>query len=312
MGKVILVVGVAGAGKDTWIRENVTKDPRGESFDIHSSDDIREELFGSLTQEYNGVIFDTMRKRTFESLDRGRDVVYNATNLSRRRRISLFKDLDRKGHKVGILLFSRSLEYLQRVNKNREKHKRVPEEVLLQMYRNLQIPREGVDCHTLMIVGSPFFNEGVLDKSYKKLEDFIEDVVDEGIKKEIALNFQPHDTPYHQESIDEHIEMCIEAAGDSKQMRFIALMHDLGKGVCKQGGVYRGHEFVGAHYALNLLWFADEPLDFSEIVYQHMNAHAEGGLTQGTIERNKLSPTLVRVIESFAKNIDSPSRIVKK
>lgn len=308
MANLVIMVGVAGCGKDTWIQnEVVEKSP--DKYDIHSSDDIRKELFGFYDQDNNTKVFDTMWKRTFKSLAADKHVVYNATNLSRKRRIHLYKEAKRLGHNVGIVFFSRSLKYLLDINEKREEEKQVPVDVIENMYKSIQIPREGTDCDSMIMIGDAFFSDKILENYYACLEDLLQDVVDTSVLDEIVMNYVPHDTPYHLESVNEHINMCIDAA-HGPNMKLIALFHDLGKGIVKDGGRFIGHENVGAHYMYNALWHANSPnFDLAEVVFQHMNAH-NGGLTPKVIRKHSLSKEVVSLTNHFAQYIDEPSRVV--
>lgn len=306
MAHIVMLVGVAGCGKDTWINERLAELSTQE-YVVHSSDDIREELFGGLVQDQNGVVFDTMKKRTLDSLNSGMNVVYNATNINRRKRANLYKDFKAKGHNVGIVFFTRPLDWLLRVNKERPVEKQVPEDVIKRMYINLQIPRKTVDCDAILLEGSQYFSDKIFENYYESFDDIIADTKDADIIEELMLNYQPHDTPYHLEDINKHITMTIEAA-KSPNMKVLALFHDLGKGITKDGGRYIGHENIGAVYLLNAIWFSGQTsTDLPEVVFQHMNAHR--GFTENIISRNKLDKTVMDLATYFAQNIDGPSRI---
>lgn len=309
MAHIVVLVGVAGSGKDTWIKERenefVEKD-----YVVHSSDDIRVELFGSLVQDKNGVVFDTMKKRALDSLNAGKNVVYNATNINRKRRAALYRDFKAKGHNVGIVIFLRPLAWLYRVNSERPEEKQVPEDVIKKMYINLQIPRKTVDCDAILVEGNQYFSDKIFDNYYECFDDILADTKDPDIVEELMLNYQPHDTPYHLEDINKHITMTMEAS-KSPNMKMLALFHDLGKGVTKVGGRYIGHENIGAVYMLNAIWFANQTsTDLPEVIFQHMNAHR--GFTENIISRNKLDKDTMDLATFFAKNIDGPSRVVKE
>ena len=304
-----MLAGVAGCGKDTWLQDR--KDTLLDTnYDFHSSDDIRMELFGELAQDKNGVVFDTMKKRSLESLRAGRNVIYNATNLNRKRRASLYRDIKKEGHKVGIVVFMRPLAWLLRSNENREESKQVPSEVVKNMYLTFQIPRVGVDCDSILVEGNQYFSATVFENIYDSLDSILADTKDKDILEEISLNYTSHDTPYHLEAINEHIDMCIENS-QSPNMKMISLFHDLGKGVAKDGGRYIGHENVSAMYMLNALWFSNEnSFDMAEVIYQHMNAHR--GISDAVIDRNRLTDEIVALATYFAHNIDEVSRIVEQ
>ena len=97
MSKFMMLVGVSGCGKST-IAAELAKDGTV----IYSSDAMREEMWGNAEdQQQPGVIFDELNKRTIASLKAGIDVIYDATNLSAKRRTSLLRHIERNS----LLLF---------------------------------------------------------------------------------------------------------------------------------------------------------------------------------------------------------------
>ena len=55
---------------------------------VHSSDAIREEVLGDIQdQNNNGKVFEVLHRRVFEDLSAGKNVVYDATNISYKRRM---------------------------------------------------------------------------------------------------------------------------------------------------------------------------------------------------------------------------------
>ena len=89
MGRLIVLVGLPGSGKSAYAEQFKAVDDAictGVTV-IHSSDTIREELFGDASnQEDNARVFDLMRKRTTEDLRADKTVIYDATNVTRRGR----------------------------------------------------------------------------------------------------------------------------------------------------------------------------------------------------------------------------------
>lgn len=85
-GEVILLSGLPGTGKDTWIGEHCPDLP------MISLDDIRGELNIQPTQN-QGKVIDTARERAKELLRKKQSFVWNATNIlpmTRKRQIDLF------------------------------------------------------------------------------------------------------------------------------------------------------------------------------------------------------------------------------
>ena len=110
----------------------------------------------------------------------------------------------------------------------------------------------------------------------------------------------PHDTPYHKESIGDHIEMCTK--NSPTHLKKVAFLHDLGKPYVKEGGEYIGHEGVS-------LWLAapyNPSLTDLLVVKYHMQAHKDWRPLQ-----KRVSYEEAKLIMEFV-SIDSRSRISDK
>ncbi|MGM9795755.1 MAG: AAA family ATPase, partial [Candidatus Aphodosoma sp.] len=91
MSKCIMLIGLPGAGKSYWSKKYIQKNP---DTILVSSDSIREEVFGDVNdQSHNGEVFNIVHQRVVAAIKNGRDVVLDATNLSRKRRIGFLKSI---------------------------------------------------------------------------------------------------------------------------------------------------------------------------------------------------------------------------
>ena len=89
MAKLIILCGLPGSGKSKYAENyKAVDDAICTDFTvIHSSDAIREELFGDAgSQEDNNRVFELMHKRVKEDLKAGKTVIYDATNITRKAR----------------------------------------------------------------------------------------------------------------------------------------------------------------------------------------------------------------------------------
>ena len=85
MSVCTMLVGVSGSGKD-FLSEKLSRS----GAKIFSSDKIREEFYGDESiQKDHSIIFNELHKRIIKSLQSGEDCIYNATNLSSKRRARL-------------------------------------------------------------------------------------------------------------------------------------------------------------------------------------------------------------------------------
>ena len=91
MAKLIVLCGLPGSGKSFYAEQFKAVDDAicAGATVIHSSDAIREELFGDPSfQGDNAKVFELMHKRTREDLRAGKTVIYDATNVTRKARKS--------------------------------------------------------------------------------------------------------------------------------------------------------------------------------------------------------------------------------
>lgn len=129
--EVILIVGLPGTGKDTYVNNNLG------GLNVICLDDIREELNVKPGEDESKVIT-IAKNRAKEYLRKNISFVWNATNVSSITRsglISLFHDYHAS---VKIIYLETSYEECIRRNKNRIKE--VPEKVIDKMLNSLVIP----------------------------------------------------------------------------------------------------------------------------------------------------------------------------
>jgi predicted kinase len=311
MKNAIILVGVPGSGKSTYAKKlNL----------MHfSSDMIRLELFGTLrkhhTEADDARVFKLLHDRVFGYDD---SLIFDATNITRNIRTALYNKFKERGYHVEIHLVLEPLMFAKYQNEKRSYEKVVPFHIINHMYKFMVPPRVGLDCDSYKIVSqSNFLNSGT------DYIDFVNSAKSEGIyktvRKFISAAYMPefqrinenHDTPYHLEDIDVHINMCIENAKDDV-MLITSILHDLGKSQAKENGHYKGHETISSIYALR---FFDEvknipkhiiPRDIIETVLQHMAAHK--GISNDVIEKNQLEQHVIEYIDKF-NDIDEVSRI---
>lgn len=141
MANFYMMVGLPGSGKTTFAH-NIEKGAV-----VISSDIIRKELWGSEeTQGDNKIVFQELEYRVIQNLMMDKSVVYDATNINAKKRKEFLKKLNKVPNvkKVCMLM---SVPYEQCLQKNEERDRVVPEDVIARMYINFQIPqsREGWD-----------------------------------------------------------------------------------------------------------------------------------------------------------------------
>ena len=130
-GEVILMSGLPGTGKDTWISRHVPKLP------MISLDGIRKELHISPADDQGNVIR-TARERAKVFLRRKQPFVWNATNISRDIRQKQVRLFEQYGASVRIVYLETD-EAVRRM-RNAARADAVPEAAVEKMLRKTELP----------------------------------------------------------------------------------------------------------------------------------------------------------------------------
>ena len=236
-----MMVGLPGSGK-SWYAEH--KLPNAV---IHSSDAIREELLGDVSdQSQQGLVFQTLHDRVLNGLQGGLDVVYDATNISYKRRrefLQRVKALNIPNLKTVCVFMAPP--YARCVERNANRDRTVPESVIDRMYHKFDVPMylEGWDN---IIVWGVEPSKDIINKTLTRLSTL------------------EHDNPHHQLTVGQHMltaySYFVSHYGDAVQDIVLGrsiLLHDVGK---KQTKVFHNgkgepteiahfydHERVGAY-----------------------------------------------------------------
>lgn len=155
MGKkqLIIMCGVAGSGKDTWIKNHINFFTSKGTIGVVSRDEIRfsllkdgEDYFAHETEVYNNYI-----GHLKTSLEHNDVTIANATHLNGGSRGKLLRALSsvlkNKNIEVCAMVIRKDLNTCLSQNENREGLARVPAEQIKRMYSNFTIPtiNEGFD-----------------------------------------------------------------------------------------------------------------------------------------------------------------------
>ena len=210
---LVMLCGLPGSGKSVYAE--MLHDKYG--YVVHSSDSIRKELFGDeQSQEDNTMVFNLLHKRVKDDLVDGKCVVYDATNLSRRRRKYLLTNY-LKGVECTKYCYFIPTPYKKCLKNNKKRDRRVPENVIKHMYMTFQVPAK-----------TDGFDDVFIDRNairHKSLSWLL-----------FKLSFIKQHNPYHDFTIGKHCrktsKICSSySAGILTELA--AKMHDIGKKFCR-------------------------------------------------------------------------------
>ena len=267
MSIFIMTVGLPASGKDT-LYHDVYED----NFTMVSSDDIREELYGDVNdQTHNVEVFDTMYKRTVALLSGGKNVYYNATNLSQKRRIHLLNSLKARVdfHSICIVF---TLPFNECLIRNSMRKRVVPSHAMGRMVRNFNPPSYCEGWDNIL-----FYRDGeATDINRIRL----------------AAEQVPHDNPHHTLTIGQHmsrattlyISDCLDKGEKIDRIISDTLnYHDIGKPFCKTFTNMKGepteiahyyfHENVGAYIFLSSITLSHLDNDDGSLLVANLIAH---------------------------------------
>lgn len=140
--QVAVMSGLPGAGKDTWIAENLSEAP------VVSLDVIREKM-GISAKGNQGRVIQGAYEAAREHLRNREDFVWNATNVTRQNRLRVLRLLRDYNAHIEIVYVEVPPEQLYRQNQEREDA--VPVNVIEHLVRKLE-PPEKWEAHRVTIV----------------------------------------------------------------------------------------------------------------------------------------------------------------
>lgn len=136
-GEVILLSGLPGTGKDTWIREQL------EGMPVVSLDAFRKEM-GVLATDDQGPVAAAAREKAKEYLRKKQPFVWNATNLTpslREKQVRLFQD-----YHASVRIVYLETGWEEELKRNEGRKDAVPQEAIGRMQRKLVLP-ERFEAH---------------------------------------------------------------------------------------------------------------------------------------------------------------------
>lgn len=223
---LILLCGIPGSGKTTYAEKMKN------SYTYHlSSDAIRKELYGDENIQGNpSDVFALMQDRTIMLLNNGFDVIYDATNITRKDRASIIAKCPRFAQIKCHIIWAPIETCIER---DAARKRTVGKEVIDRMLKRFQ---------------PVFYDEGINEIKVILPDDFNKDEYCDKLIDSMKIS---HDNPHHTLDIYNH---CMEANKYAYKMnynddiKFAAKFHDIGKPYVKSFLDNKGNKCESAHY----------------------------------------------------------------
>lgn len=280
MNKLYVLIGLPASGKSTWATNKIKED---KDIILLSSDSLRKELLGDENdQSNNNKVFRELYKQLKDNLNDGKSVIFDATNISYKKRVNFLNEISGIKCKKVAVYFNTPLYMC--VHKDKKRNRTVGEGLINKMFLNMNIPSysEGFD----EIIIEDFFENIRLNNEFKLPETFEEyrEILNNSIFYK-CIDFDQNNK-HHSSTLDRHMWKCYEglkSKGVIDRCTLIAsLFHDVGKIHTKTEGVdgnshYYNHQFVSAQIALNYLlnfkFTKDGLLQICQIIEGHMQPY---------------------------------------
>lgn len=257
---LILLVGPPGAGKTTYAEKYISQHANTV---LLSSDKIRKEMWGNeAIQGDNNEIFGRMQTRAVDGLNFGYDVIYDATNMTRKDRAGIISVCP-KVAKIECHIIWAQIETC--IERDAARKRTVGKEVIDRMLKRFQAPYydEGID--EIKVILPNHFNQ----------QKYIDDSMN-------AMKI-PHDNPHHTLDIYNHCESAYKhiVSNDicDNTLALAASFHDIGKPYVKtfvnakgepsNTAHYYGHQCIGAYMVYGLI-VDNIRVDVAWLVSTHM------------------------------------------
>jgi len=269
MQKFIMLVGISGSGKSTYSK--LYTDISME-FKIHSSDALRAELYGNESiKGNNNELFSELHKRIISDLTNGKSVIYDACNLSCKRRMAFLQSIKKIDcYKECVVI---ATPYEQCLVNNCKRERKVPEDVIKRMYMSFCFPAYFEGWNNISI---HYYNSLITGYKIKDLN---------------ILNTYDQHNPNHTLTLGGHMKKCGDYVSSQinsrKELDLAAYLHDIGKPFCQtyqntkgettEKAHYYCHENVGAYLAMFYLYnencINSEIVEICTLIQNHMKPY---------------------------------------
>ncbi|MEC0201239.1 AAA family ATPase [Paenibacillus lautus] len=284
MCTIHMLVGIPGSGK-SYHAKQLCKSERAV---IVATDSIRERLFGSESKQKNTyLIFDEAFAEIEQALASRRNVVFDATNVSRERRQKFLKRFGDRSVECHIC----TAPYEVALERVKRRKRRLDEKIMTKYAKNLEFPVIGEGFSDLHLV----HEQGETQLTREELEvlltskpghDELFGYLSQSPYFNVMLGYD-QENPHHSKTLSEHTFAVLEYINVFYEgehllaMQLAALFHDAGKPFCKvwkqARGYYSyyGHEHVSASITCHTLKDLGYEHAFIQHVVQLVSFHME-------------------------------------
>lgn len=274
MTEMIMLVGLPGSGKSSWADNFVKENP---NYKIHSFDKLRKELLGDVNDQSNNTkVFENLHKRIIEDLKSGVSLIYDATNLNKRRRIGFLRSLP-KYVTTRCVLFLTPVETC--IKNDSERECGVGEKAILNMRRKFCPPHWHEGFYSIEIIQT-------------EIKDYVELL-------RMTKRFDQENS-HHSLDLYNHLRKTWDLAQEeNNNLQIAAAYHDIGKLYTKSRVNYNGktdgnchyynHNNVGAYEFLTAV-----PLDIQDglyvanLIYYHMHPYISWDQSEKAKNKDKI------------------------
>lgn len=270
MTEFVMMMGLPGSGKSTYATEHF----HSPDYEILSSDLIRNELELGHSKKDNAEVFKIMNNRAIDELRNGHNVVYDATNLQRKYRVQMLRNimiLVRGFVHTRLILMLKDFDDCRAYNNLRSGWARVPDDVMEHMYMSFE---------------SPAYYEGwdQIDIDFDSGDSTVKDFY-------IAADLEHFDqqNPHHKFTLGKHLAATANYLMQKDITDFglvtAGLYHDYGKvktqsfinkkGETTDEAHYYNHHNVGAYDVMQILLHDKiklrDVIDICDLICLHMD-----------------------------------------
>ena len=298
MPTLYVMSGIQGSGKST-VAGQISEEHDAV---VLSSDKIRLELFGDESAQLdNNKVFETLYDRARSLLSEDKNVIIDAMNISRKRRMHLLSNEFRKIECKRIIVYvATPLEKCIENDSNRSRT--VTEKVIKKTYRNMQVPIRSEGWDDIWYALDEYEKEPANPSLSWWLEvsenpETFESNIAEIVPVFKGLYNLSHDNPHHSFSVGRHIYYTLKNVRelfnkleDKTNMNYelltlSALFHDVGKkhtkrfmdskGEYSEYAHFYNHEKVSAQIAVSELLRLRYPKEIVEGVNELVQFHMD-------------------------------------